>query len=92
MPLYDYAPASGQCSQCNGRFEVMQRIAEPALTHCPGCRQPCVRLISAVALGGKYSVSDAKVKSLGLTKFRKSEDGVYERTTGDFGPEVLHRK
>ena len=31
MPLYDYAPVSGQCDTCHGRFEVMQRIAAPMI-------------------------------------------------------------
>ena len=92
MPLYDYAPASGKCGQCDGRFEVVQRIADAKLTHCPTCNQPVERLIGAPALGGKYSVSDQKVKQLGMTKYKKAEDGVYERTAGSFGPEVLVRK
>ena len=92
MPLYDYAPVSGQCDKCTGRFEVVQRISEAKLTHCPSCGQAVERLIGAPALGGKYSVSDQKVKELGMTKFRKAEDGVYARTAGSFGPEVLRRK
>ena len=56
MPLYDYAPKSGKCRRCRGRFEVMQRIAAPKLKRCPTCRKPVERLISKVALGGKYSL------------------------------------
>lgn len=92
MPLYEYAPASGRCERCNGRFEVVQRIAEPKLTQCPTCHQACERLISAVRIVGKYSTSDSRVKELGLTKYKKAGDGVYERTVGSEGPEVLHRK
>ena len=92
MPLYDYAPRSGKCKQCKGRFEVMQRLAEPKLKRCPSCSKPVERLISKVALGGKYSVSDSKVKQLGLTKYKKAGDGVYERTAGSGGPEVIQRK
>lgn len=92
MPLYDYAPKSGKCKQCNGRFEVRQRVAEPKLKRCPDCGKPVERLISRVALGGKYSVSDSKVKQLGMTKYKKAGDGVYERTAGSGGPEVIHRK
>ena len=92
MPLYDYAPTSGHCERCHGRFEVQQRIADAKLTHCPTCNQPCERLIGPVRLGGKYSVSDAKIKELGLTKYRKAEDGVYERTVGTAGDEVLRKK
>ena len=91
MPLYDYAPKSGKCKRCNGRFEVMQRVAEPKLTRCPTCDKPCQRLISAVALGGKYAVTPGKVKDLGFTQYKKAGDGVYERTAGSGGPEVIVR-
>ncbi len=91
MPLYDYAPVSGHCDTCHGRFEVMQRIADAKLTACPTCAKPCERRISAVALGGKYNTSDSKIKSLGLTKYQKNGDGHYERTVGTEGPEHLIR-
>jgi putative FmdB family regulatory protein len=91
MPLYDYAPKSGKCKRCNGRFEVMQRVAEPKLTRCPACNKPCERLISAVALGGKYAVTPGKVRNSGLTQYKKAGDGVYERTAGSGGPEVIFR-
>jgi len=92
MPVYEYAPVAGKCDMCSGRFEVFQRIAEDKLARCPSCGQACERVIGPVALGGKYSTSDAKVKELGLTKYRKAENGVYERTVGSGGPDVLVRK
>ncbi len=91
MPLYEYAPASGQCAQCNGLFEVMQRIADDKLRQCPRCSQPCERRISAVALGGKYAVNENAVKNAGMTQYRRAEKGVYERTVGTQGPQILHR-
>jgi putative FmdB family regulatory protein len=91
VPLYEYAPASGQCDRCRGRFEVMQRLSDPKLTACPDCGAACERLISAVALGGRWSLSDSRLKEAGLTKYRKAENGVYERTTGSEGPEILKR-
>ena len=92
MPLYDYVQTAGHCAKCKGRFEVFQRIADEKLTHCPACHKPCERIISAVSLGGKYSTSDAKVKSLGMTKYKKAGKGVYERTAGTGGPKIIHRK
>jgi putative FmdB family regulatory protein len=92
MPLYDYAPTSGRCDKCDGRFAVYQRIADAKLTECPNCSQPIERVISAVALGGKYSTSDRQIKSLGLTKYKKAGDGVYERTVGTGGPETIVKK
>jgi len=92
MPLYEYSPTSGHCDKCHGVFEAFQRIAEDKLTACPDCGQPCERRISAVALGGKYSTSDAAVKNSGMTKYKKNGDGVYERTVGTGGLEHLFRK
>jgi len=91
MPTYVYAPTSGKCDHCTGRFECYQRIADEKLTQCPECGQACERQISAVALGGKYSTSDAAVKNTGMTKYKKAGDGVYERVVGSDGPEHLFR-
>jgi putative FmdB family regulatory protein len=47
MPIYDY-----ECAKC-GRYEVSQRITEPALTKCEKCGSKRVqRLIS----GGHFSL------------------------------------
>ena len=92
MPIYEYAPTSGRCDKCNGLFEVVQRIADAKLTACPNCGRPCQRRVSAVALGGSWSQSDDKIKNSGLTKYTKAGDGVYERTAGSGGPEVIVRK
>ena len=90
MPLYDYAPTSGRCNICHGRFEVFQKIAAPKLKRCPTCKKPCERLISPVKVTGKYSTSDSRVKELGMTKYKKAGDGVYEKTAGK-GPDVIRR-
>ena len=91
MPIYEYAPASGQCEKCNGVFEVMQRLADAKLTACPTCGQPCERRISKVALGGTWSLSDSKIQQSGLTQYKKGDKGVYEKTAGTDGPEHLFR-
>ena len=91
MPLYDYGPTSGKCSRCHGRFEVHQRISEPKLKKCPACDKPVERLVSPVKVVGKYSTSDSRVKELGMTKYKKAGDGVYEKTAGK-GPDVIRRK
>ncbi len=92
MPVYEYSPTSGQCTQCTGVFEVFQRMAEDKLTQCPGCGQPCERRISLVAVSsGRFSTSDAAVKRSGMTKYVKQSDGSYERTVGTGGPEALIR-
>jgi putative FmdB family regulatory protein len=92
MPIYEYAPVSGQCKKCEGRFEVYQRIADAKLTACPDCGKPVERLISAVPVHGKYSTkSDSKLKDLGLTKYVKNADGGYERTVGTGGPKRIRQ-
>jgi putative FmdB family regulatory protein len=92
MPIYEYAPTAGKYDKCQGRFEVMQRIADAKLTACPSCGQPCKRRISAVALGGNWSLSENRIRNSGLTRYKKAGDGVYERTVGTGGPEVIVRK
>ena len=90
MPLYDYAPKSGKCKQCNGRFEVVQRVADAKLKKCPACRKPVERLIGAVPVHGKFSTkSDSRIKDLGMTKYVKTSDGSYERTVGNAGPKMI---
>lgn len=91
MPLYDYAPVSGACARCDGRFEVVQRLSEPKLTECPTCGQAVARVISAVAIGGKYAITPGKIKDLGLTQYKKAGDGVYERSAGTGGPQFIRR-
>ena len=92
MPIYEYAPTSCHCDKCQGLFELRQSISEPKLTTCPTCGQPCERRISRVALGGNWSLSESKIKNSGLTQYKKAGDGVYERTAGTGGPEVIVRK
>lgn len=92
MPLYDYAPKSGRCSKCHGRFEVVQRVAEPKLKTCPDCGKAVERLVSVAAVHGKFSTrSDSKLKDLGLTKYVKTSDGSYERTVGGGGPKMIRK-
>ena len=91
MPLYDYAPKSRRCARCKGRFEVMQRVAEPKLKRCPTCRKPVERLISPVSVQTRFSISPSKLKDLGMTKYVKTSDGSYERTVGRAGPKMIRK-
>ena len=47
--------------------------------------------ISAVALGGNWSLTDSKIQQSGLTQDKKVEQGVYEKTAGTGGPERIFR-
>ena len=90
MPHYDYAPTSGSCKRCRGRFEVEQRMSDPKLKRCPQCDKPVERLISAPAINaGKVNTSDKRVGELGFTKYVKSGDGSYERAAGTGGPKTF---
>lgn len=89
MPLYDYAPKSGKCKRCHGRFEVVQRLSEAKLKRCPTCGKAVERVISAAALGGKYSMTPAKIRNSGMTQYKKAGDGYYERTAGTKGPALI---
>lgn len=93
MPVYEYAPVSGSCKICNGRFERQQSVNDPAYTTCPICNQPCKRLISAVSVTKTSGdlLSDSKVGKAGFTKYRKTGDGTYEKVAGDKGPDTLKR-
>jgi len=60
VPLHEYA-----CGRC-GRFEVLQKFADPALTVCPACGEAVNRLISAPAIqfkGSGWYVTDYARKS-----------------------------
>ena len=45
MPFYEY-----QCTQCDHRLEVLQKISDEPLVYCPECNEPALKkLISAAA-------------------------------------------
>lgn len=50
MPLYEY-----QCTACNQRTEVLQRLDEAPLTVCSSCGGPLKKLISSPAFQFKGS-------------------------------------
>jgi predicted nucleic acid-binding Zn ribbon protein len=57
MPIYIYEtiPADGSEPAEPARFEIMQRIADPALTEYPETGEPVRRVITAPALALKHS-------------------------------------
>ena len=50
MPIYEY-----QCSQCNERHEIIQRISDEPLAHCPKCGGDMKKLFSSPAIQFKGS-------------------------------------
>lgn len=48
MPIYEYqakVPKQG-CPSCRTPFEVLQRVDEKALSVCPECGKPVIKIIS----------------------------------------------
>ena len=82
MPTYSYIaenPEEG-CTSCRRGFDLRRPISRPALTHCPLCKKPVRKLVSAFAtpkLTKPLSISDAK--AAGFTILEKRCDGNYEK-------------
>lgn len=63
MPIYEY-----QCRACGERTEILQRLDEAPLAHCPRCGGPMTKLISAPAFqfkGSGWYVTDYAGKGKG---------------------------
>ena len=80
MPIYEYELVDGNCSICQGHFELRRPVSRPDLTQCPLCRKPVrkvVSLSSTPKTARPLSVSDAK--SAGFTILERRDEGTYER-------------
>jgi putative FmdB family regulatory protein len=70
MPLYEY-----KCSDCNSRFEYMQKANDPPKKKCPKCGSLLIKIISASALqfkGQGWYVTDYSRKKDGPEDKAKS--------------------
>ncbi len=89
MPIYEY-----HCDACGTRIEVMQKISDRPLRHCPGCKKNKLRkLVSATAFrlkgSGWYETDfkkDGKKNLHGIsdgadTKPEKAADGAVTKET-----------
>ena len=95
MPLYVYQEILPDGSD-GKRFEVLQKIDEPALKKHPQTGNPVRRVITAaftpkpfMGHDKKEQLSDRNLEKLGFTKYVKGKGG-YEKTAGD-GPDTLKR-
>jgi putative FmdB family regulatory protein len=92
MPIYEYtaANAGAGCPHCAGCFEVMARISDPELTHCPQCGAAIKRVISVAAVigGNAHVLKESHFSKHGFTQYKKAGGGVYEKTAGD-GPRFI---
>lgn len=72
MPIYEY-----QCGNCKERHEIIQKISDAPLAHCPKCGGEMKKLISAPAIqfkgSGFYKTDYASGSSGGAKSESKSE-------------------
>ena len=73
MPLYEY-----QCSECNDRFENIQKFSDPLLKVCKKCGGALEQLISSPAIqfkgSGWYVTDYAKKGGAGEASDGKDND------------------
>jgi len=97
MPTYVYGPRlkDGEkrtCQSCSGTFEMMQRMSDEAMTHCPQCSGEIERIITPPMLNGagKYKTPSAdRLSKAGFTEYRRKGKGYYEKSFGK-GPTSIH--
>jgi putative FmdB family regulatory protein len=77
MPIYEYV-----CGRCGRRTEIIQRMGDKPLTHCPNCGGKVKKAVSAPAIqfkGSGWYVTDygsgASRKSDSEAKADKSDAG-----------------
>lgn len=97
MPLYVYEIVLPDGTG-GEQFEVLQGMSEVALTAHPDTGEPVRRVFGAPNAPRAWTDAHAKAKTTdknlaakGFTKYVKSGDGTYEKTTGS-GPKQIKRK
>jgi hypothetical protein len=97
MPLYVYEVVKPDGSG-GEQFEVFQKMADEPLTEHPETGEPVRRVITEpnaprawTDSQAKAATSDANLGAKGFTKYVKTGDGTYEKTTGS-GPKQIKRK
>ena len=80
MPLYEY-----QCTSCNERTEILQRVSDPPYTHCPKCGGEMKKLISSPAIqfkgSGFYKTDYASTSTAKSDKSESKSETKSESTT-----------
>ena len=92
MPIYEYTARDtvAGCPHCAAGFEVLARISDPELTHCPQCGAAIKRVISVASVigGNAHVLKESHFSKHGFTQYKKAGGGVYEKTAGD-GPKFI---
>jgi len=93
MPIYEYAAVDEGCAHCAAHFDVLEKLRDAPLTHCPHCGAAVTRIISApsVAVGGAHLLKESHAAKHGFTQYRRAGKGVYEKTLGK-GPKFISDK
>ena len=83
MPIYEY-----RCKSCGHELEKLQRMSDPALTHCPACSQSeLTRLVSAAGFrlkgSGWYETDFKKGSKKNLHDSGDSADGASKPDTSE---------
>ena len=97
MPLYVYEVVLPD-GEGGEQFEVRQAMSDAPLTTHPETGEPVRRVIAAPNAPRAWTDGHAKAKTTdknlaakGFTKYVKTGDGSYEKTTGT-GPKQIKRK
>ncbi len=62
---------------CGGKFVLRRPVSAAPLTHCPACKKPVRKILSAFNSPRTLSISDAK--KAGFTVLKRTGKGEYER-------------
>lgn len=90
MPTYVYAIIKDDGSD-GDRFEIFQRITDPALTAHPDTGAPVRRVPVASQFqtgSDAQRLSNSNLERLGFTKYERAGDGTYEKKAGE-GPRTI---
>ncbi len=72
MPIYEY-----QCKECSDRHEIIQKLSDAPLAHCPKCGGEMKKLISSPAIqfkgSGFYKTDYASSSSGAVSKSSDSK-------------------
>ncbi len=81
MPTYVYEAKDPKkaCATCRASFEVVQRLADEALTTCPQCGAPIYRVIQAPGLAHSKTDLHYRAKRAGFHTLKRVERGEYEK-------------
>src|SRR5438045_1174865 len=97
MPTYIYRAVKSKrrkntCELCSKDFEIVQKMADDALSACPKCGAPIERVSFAPNLNNAGRVkqpSEAQLARSGFTQYKRKGKGYYEKSFGQ-GPSSLN--